>query len=65
MDKTAQEQPNPSAPSVSPHGVEERAVVNEAQQLVRRRHVVGYGLLPVVEEGVGSPDLTGEQVVQG
>lgn len=26
---------------------------------------MGHGLLPVVEEGVGSPDLTGEQVVQG
>lgn len=63
--KTTWEWPNPSAPSVSPHGVEERAVVNEAQQLVRRGHVVGHGLLPVVEEGVRSPDLTGEQVVQG
>lgn len=51
--------------SVSPHGVEERAVVNQSQQLVGRRHVVGHRLLPVVEEGVGSPDLTGEQVVQG
>lgn len=26
---------------------------------------MGHGLLPVVKEGVRSPDLTGKQVVQG
>lgn len=50
---------------VLPHRVEERAVVNQTQQFVRCRHVVGHRLLPVVEEGVRSPDLTGQQVVQG
>jgi len=49
----------------SPHGVEQRAVVLQPQQLVGRGHVVGDGLLPVEEEGVGGPDVAGQQVVEG
>lgn len=47
----------------SPHGVQERPVILEAQQLVRRGHVVSDGLLPVEEEGVGRPDVTGQEVI--
>lgn len=49
----------------SPHGVEQSAVVLQPQQLVGRRHVVGDGFLAVEEEGVGSPDVAGQEVVQG
>lgn len=48
-----------------PHGVQEGAVVHQAQQLVGCCHVVGNRFFPVVEEGVRGPDLTGQQVVQG
>lgn len=47
-----------------PHGVEQRALLCDPQQLVRHGHVVGDGLLAVVEEGVGSPDLAGHQVIE-
>lgn len=49
----------------SPHGVEQRAVILQPQQLVRRGHVVRDGFLAVQEEGVRSPDVAGQQVVQG
>lgn len=49
----------------SPHGVQEGAIVHQAQQLVGGGHVVGNRFLPVVEKSVRSPDLTGQQVVQG
>ena len=48
----------------SPHGVQQRAVVLQTQQLVGRGHVVGDGLLPVVEERVWSPDFAGEEIVE-
>lgn len=48
-----------------PHGVQEGAVVHQAQQLVGCCHVMSNRFLPVVEEGIRSPDLTGQQVVQG
>jgi len=47
-----------------PHGVEQRAVVLQPQQLVGRGHVVSDGLLAVEEEGIGGPDVAGQQVVQ-
>lgn len=47
-----------------PHGVEQRALLCDPQQLVGHGHVVGDGLLAVVEEGVGSPDLAGHQVIE-
>lgn len=52
-----------SGPAV-PHGVEQRAVVLQPQQLVGRGHVVCDGLLAVKEEGVGRPDIAGQQIVQ-
>lgn len=48
----------------SPHGVEQRAVILQPQQLVRRGHVVRDGFLAVQEEGVRSPDVAGQQVIQ-
>ena len=48
----------------SPHGVQQRAVVLQTQQLVGRGHVVGDGLLPVVEERVWSPNFAGEEIVE-
>lgn len=48
----------------SPHGVEQRAVVLQPQQLVGRGHVVGNGLLPVVEECVWGPDFAGKKIVE-
>lgn len=49
----------------SPHGVQQGAIVHQAQQLVGGCHVVGNRFLPVVEKSVRSPDLAGQQVVQG
>lgn len=57
----ALERPAPT----TPHGVEQRPVLHYPQQLVGHCHVVGDGLLPIMEEGVGRPDLTGHQVVKG
>lgn len=48
-----------------PHGVEQGAVVFQPQELVRRRHVVCDGFLPVEEEGVRSPDVAGQEIIQG
>ena len=47
-----------------PHGVQQRALLCNSQQLVGHGHVVGHRLLAVVEEGVGGPDLAGHQVVE-
>lgn len=52
-------------PESPPHGVEERPVVFQPQQLVGRGHVVRNGLFPVEEERVGGPDVAGQQVIQG
>lgn len=49
----------------SPHGVEQSPVIFQPQQLVGRRHVVCDGFLPIEEEGVRSPDLTGQEIIQG
>ena len=62
--------PTPSSPGPpglappSPHGVQQGAVLLDPQQLVGHGHVVRHGLLAVVEEGVGGPDLAGHQVVE-
>lgn len=48
----------------SPHCIQERAVIYQAQQLVGCCHVMGNRFLPIVEESIRSPDLTGQQVVQ-
>lgn len=58
------EDPGPEDTNL-PHGVQEGAIVHQAQQLVGCCHVMGDRFLPVVEEGIRSPDLTGQQVVQG
>lgn len=50
---------------LSPHRVQKCAVVDESQEFVRSCHVVGYRFLSVVEKSVRSPDLTGQEVVQG
>lgn len=47
-----------------PHGVQQRALLCDPQQLVWHGHVVCHRLLAVVEEGVGGPDLAGHQVVE-
>ena len=46
-----------------PHSVKQSAVVLQPEQFVGRGHVVGDRLLPVEEEGVGGPDVAGQQVV--
>ena len=48
----------------SPHGVEQRAIVLQPQQLVGRGHIVGDGLLPVVKECIWGPDFAGEKIVE-
>lgn len=50
---------------VLPHGVEQRPVILQPQQLVRCGHIVCDGFLPVEEEGVRSPDVTGQEIIQG
>lgn len=47
-----------------PHGVKQRAIILQPQQLVGRGHVVSNRFLAVKEEGIGSPDIAGQQVVQ-
>lgn len=47
-----------------PHGVQDGAVLHDAEELVGRRHVVGHGLLAVPEEGVWCPHLGHHQVVE-
>lgn len=47
-----------------PHGVEDGPVLHDAEQFVRRGHVVGDRLLRVAEESVWSPDLVHHAVVQ-
>lgn len=54
-----------SEKTVSPHGVQQSPVVFQPQELVWSGHVVGNGFLPIEEEGVRSPDVTGQQVIQG
>lgn len=51
--------------SALPHGVEQSPVIFQPQQLVRCGHIVRDGLLPIEEEGVRGPDVTGQEVVQG
>lgn len=48
-----------------PHGVEQSPVILQPQQLVGCSHIMRDGFLPVEEEGVRSPDVTGQEVVQG
>lgn len=48
-----------------PHGVQQGAIIFDPQQFIRHGHVMSHRLLPVVEEGVWSPDFTRHQVVQG
>lgn len=47
-----------------PHGVQDGAVLHDAEQLVGGRHVVGHRLLAVPEEGVWCPHFGHHQVVQ-
>lgn len=48
-----------------PHGVQQRPIILDPQQLIRHGHVMSHRLLPIVEEGVRSPDFTRHQVVEG
>lgn len=48
-----------------PHGVQQRPIVFDPQQLIRHGHVMSHRLFPIVEEGVGSPDFTCHQIVEG
>lgn len=57
-------QPPAELPNCSPHGVEQRAIILQPQQLVRCGHVMCDGLLSVVEERVWRPDLAGKEVVE-
>lgn len=50
---------------VLPHGVEQSPIILQPQQLVRCGHIVCDGFLPVEEEGVRSPDVTGQEIIQG
>lgn len=47
-----------------PHGVQNGAVLHDAEELVWRRHVVSDRLLAVSEEGVWRPNLGHHQVVE-
>lgn len=47
-----------------PHGVKQSAIILQPQQLVGRSHVVSDRFLAVKEEGIGSPDIAGQQVIQ-
>lgn len=51
-------------PAPLPHGVEDGSVLHDAEQLVRRGHVVRDGPLAVPEEGVGRPDIADHHVVE-
>lgn len=48
----------------APHGVQQSAVLHNAQKFVGHSHVVRHRLLAVVKESVWSPDFTGHQVVE-
>ncbi len=48
-----------------PHGVEQSPIVFQPQQLVRCSHIMCDGFLPIKEEGVRSPDVTGQEIIQG
>jgi len=47
-----------------PHGVQDGAVLHDAEEPVGGRHVVSHGLLAVPEEGVRRPHFGHHQVVQ-
>lgn len=47
-----------------PHGVQQGPIIFDPQQFIGHGHVMSHRLLPVVEEGVRSPDFTGHQVVE-
>lgn len=47
-----------------PHGVEDGAILHDAEKLVGGRHVVSHRSLPVPEEGVRRPHFGDHQVVQ-
>lgn len=49
---------------LEPHGVEQRSVLLQPQQLVGCGHVVCNRLLAIEEERVWRPDVTGQQVVK-
>lgn len=48
-----------------PHGVQECPIILDPQQLIGHGHVMSHRFLPVMEEGVRSPDFTCHQVVEG
>ena len=47
-----------------PHGVQQCSIIFDPQQFIRHGHVMSHRLLPIMEEGVWSPDLTRHQVVE-
>lgn len=47
-----------------PHGVEQCALLSDAQQFVGHGHVVRYRFLAIVEESVRSPDFTRHQIIE-
>lgn len=47
-----------------PHGVQNGAILHDAEELVGGRHVVSDRLLAVPEEGVWCPHFGHHQVVQ-
>lgn len=51
-------------PWLLPHGIQQSAIILQAQKLVWGCHVVSNRLLAIVEKGVWGPNLAGEQVVK-
>lgn len=47
-----------------PHGIQESAIILQAQKFVWGCHVVSNRLLAIVEKSVWGPNLAGEQVVK-
>lgn len=46
-----------------PHSVKQGAVILQPQQLVGCGHVMSDGLLAIKKEGIGGPDVAGQQIV--
>lgn len=51
-------------PWLLPHGIQQSAIILQAQKFVWGCHVVSNRLLAIVEKSVGGPNFAGEQVVK-
>lgn len=51
-------------PWLLPHGIQQSAIILQAQKFVWGCHVVSNRLLAIVEKSVWGPDLAGKQVVK-